>query len=221
MRLKTDITVLVLYACAVACSTTQQSVRAPSVKAQKPASEPASPSVCSKEAPLACTTSPDGKSTVCAIGYGCEDYCHYGVFLVQGSTTTPLGQDVDGVRLSWNPVAPELAVEVDSVTVVNLTTLELRHLRGLSAPSYAPNGALYARSDDGDYYVVRGSEAELVHAASAESKAAIREAFDYRPVLTPTAFDSTGRPLFLEYAEPESPRANQTDVDLYCEKWYP
>ena len=156
--------------------------------------------------PRHCSTSPRGDWSLCIQSNGCEHYCHYEVFLVRDGSRTRLGEAEDTVIVAWSPKGTALAVEADGLTIVSLDTGERWNHADLALPSFSANGALYARSTEGDYFEVRFAEKRPLFRLSAASKkrlasdlASAAENGGTGELLEPTAFDSQGKPIFAQY----------------------
>jgi hypothetical protein len=141
---------------------------------------------------------PGGGAAVFAATYLCGDFCHAEMWLLgaagrRARITRDAGPEV---VVAWRPDGERVAIGSRGLYVVDVASGRVEAVDGLTAPAYAPDGALFARGareDDAVFALADGAAPRRVFAAPGRPPAPVADVPTGDP--SPVAFEQEGAVL--------------------------
>ena len=101
--------------------------------------------------------SPDGKHAVFTVITACGDLCHSTIYLLSADgKRTKLGEAGPDTTAAWT--ADRVAVGNHGLWIATLADHAVKSPEDMTAPSFAPDGTLYARNHDGAAFKFEGDK---------------------------------------------------------------
>jgi hypothetical protein len=145
---------------------------------------------------------PGGGAAVFAAIYLCGDFCHAEVWLLgaagqRARITRDAGPEL---VVAWRPDGERVAIGSRGLYVVDVASGRVEAPEGLTAPAYAPDGALFARGaleDDAVFALADGAAPRRVFAAPGRPPPPIPDVPTEDP--SPVAFEQEGAVLRVTF----------------------